>query len=114
MGVAYLAIREGSAARRRVSDRQKPHKGRDRSGHYRVRQADVEDVLENREGTDFLQDDVRLGGAVEDTGQHAGESGKEIERLIDDNKYDVSLNAGRRPRSSSKRSSRTRPRRGRR
>lgn len=93
-----------------MSDRQKPHKGRDRGGHYRVRQADVEDVLEDREGTDFLQDDVRLGGAVEDTGQHAGESGKDIERLIDDNSYDVALNAGQRPRKSAKKS---RPRRGR-
>ena len=96
-----------------MSDRQKPHKGRDRSGHYRVRQADVEDVLEDREGTDFLQDDVRLGGAVEDTGVHAGESGKDIERLIDDNSYDVAKNAGKRPRTPSKKASR-RPRGGRR
>ena len=96
-----------------MSDRQKPHKGRDRSGHYRVRQADVEDVLEDREGTDFLQDDVRLGGAVEDTGVHAGESGKDIERLIDDNSYDVAKNAGKRPRTTPKKASR-RPRGGRR
>jgi hypothetical protein len=71
----------------------------------------VEDVLEDREGTDFLQDDVRLGGAVEDTGQHAGESGKDIERLIDDNKSDVALNAGKRPRAAAKKA-RARPRRG--
>ena len=70
----------------------------------------MEDVLEDPQGTDFVQDDVRLGGAVEDTGLHAGESGKEIERMIDLNSYDVALNAGKRPRKPAKKSSRS-PRR---
>lgn len=67
-----------------MSDRQKPHNGRDRSGHFKVKQADVEDKLEDPQGTDYIRDDVRLGGAVSDTGPHAGERGEQIEQLIRD------------------------------
>lgn len=67
-----------------MSERHKPHNGRDRSGHFKVRQADVDDLLEDPEGVDHLRDDVRLGGAVEDTGLNAGKAGERIERLIED------------------------------
>ena len=72
-----------------MSERHKPHNGRDRSGHYRVRQADVEDLVADPEGQDFVQDDVRLGGAVADTGPTAGEQGKRIEELVENNREDV-------------------------
>lgn len=65
-----------------MSERHKPHNGRDTSGHFKVRQADVDDLLSDPNGTDYLRDDVRLGGAVEDTGLGAAEHGKRIERLI--------------------------------
>ena len=67
-----------------MSERNKPHNGRDTSGHHKVRQVDVEDLLADPSGSDYLRDDVRLGGAVEDTGIGAAEHGKRIERLIDE------------------------------
>lgn len=72
-----------------MSDRHKPHNGRDRSGHFKVKQTDVEDTLEDPQGTDFIRDDVRLGGAVSDTGPQAGQRGEEIEQLIRDNRESV-------------------------
>ncbi|MDB4908121.1 MAG: hypothetical protein JWO05_2905 [Gemmatimonadetes bacterium] len=73
-----------------MSDRSKPHNGRDTGGHFKVRQADVEDLRTEPEGEAHLRDDVRLGGAVEDTGSHAGELGKHIEQLIDENEAGAS------------------------
>ena len=67
-----------------MSERSKPHNGRDTSGQHKVRQVDVDDLLADPNGSDYLRDDVRLGGAVEDTGLGAGEAGHRIERLIDD------------------------------
>jgi len=72
-----------------MSERHKTHNGRDLDGNFRVRQADVEDVLENPDGTAILRDDVRLGGAVADTGPHAGDHAKEIKEMIDENRTDV-------------------------
>lgn len=72
-----------------MSDRNKPHNGRDLDGKFKVKQADVEDTLENPDGPDIIRDDVRLGGAVEDTGPRAGEAGKTIERLVADNRADI-------------------------
>jgi hypothetical protein len=72
-----------------MSERHKTHNGRDRSGNFRVKQADVEDKLEDPQGADFVRDDVRLGGAVGDTGAHAGERGERIEQLIRDNHEDT-------------------------
>ena len=43
-----------------------------------------------RSGVDFVRDDVRLGGAVADTGPHAADSAKEIGELIESNREDVS------------------------
>lgn len=76
-----------------MSERNKPHNGRDRSGHFKVRQADVDDLLADPEGTAHLRDDVRLGGAVEDTGMNAGQAGERIERLIEDNDADTDQRA---------------------
>jgi hypothetical protein len=68
-----------------MSERNKPHNGRDQSGHFKVRQADVEDLLEDPKGVDYLRDDVRLGGAVEDIGLGATKAADQIGRLIEDN-----------------------------
>jgi hypothetical protein len=72
-----------------MSERHKPHNGRDLDGHFKVKQADVEELMEDPKGADYLRDDVRLGGAIEDTGPHAGEGGARIERLIENNREDV-------------------------
>ena len=53
-----------------MSERRKTHNGRDRSGHFKVKQADVDDLRTDPKGEDFIRDDVRLGGAVEDTDAH--------------------------------------------
>ena len=71
-----------------MSDRQKPHNGRDTSGHFKVKQADV-DELSADPRDDFVRDDVRLGGAVEDTGPHAGQRGERIGELVESNREDV-------------------------
>ena len=55
-----------------MTDRHNTHNGRDLDGNFRVRQADVDDVLEDPTGVDKIRDDVRLGGAVADTGPQAG------------------------------------------
>lgn len=78
-----------------MADRQKPHNGRDRDGHFKVKQDDVDDLLLDPEGVDYLKDDVRLGGAVEDTGLEAGRAGERIERSIDENRYEVDHLVGR-------------------
>jgi len=72
-----------------MSDREKPHNGRDTSGHFKVKQADVEDLRTEPQGEEFVRDDVRLGGAVEDTGAQAGERGVRIGDLVDENREDV-------------------------
>jgi hypothetical protein len=72
-----------------MSERNKPHNGRDQSGHFKVRQADVEELLTDPNGADYLRDDVRLGGAVEDTGLDAARRAQEIERLIENNESEI-------------------------
>lgn len=72
-----------------MSERKKPHNGRDTSGQFKVKQADVEDLRTDPSGEDYVRDDVRLGGAVEDTGAGAGQRGERIERLVDENEADV-------------------------
>ena len=72
-----------------MSDRQKPHNGRDKSGHFRVKQADVDDLRTEPLGDEFVRDDVRLGGAIADTGPHAGERGERISDLVESNREDV-------------------------
>ena len=66
-----------------MAERHKTHNGRDIDGRFRVRQADVEDVLEDPDGVEVLRDDVRLGGAIADVGPGAGLHAREIGELID-------------------------------
>jgi hypothetical protein len=84
-----------------MSERHKTHNGRDVDGHFKVKQADVEDTLEDPSGVDFIRDDVRLGGAVADTGPQAGTSGEQVERMIDENRYEVDHLVGREEESAS-------------
>ena len=67
-----------------MSDRNKPHNGRDTSGHFKVKQADVDSLSE-----EIIRDDVRLGGAVEDTGPGAGQRGAHIGDLVESNREEV-------------------------
>jgi hypothetical protein len=73
-----------------MSERHKPHNGRDSDGNFRVKSVDVDDVQTDPEGADILRDDVRAGGAVADTGAGAGERAAEIGRRIQENRDDVS------------------------
>ena len=86
-----------------MSDHQKTHNGRDVDGNFRVRQDDVEDLLEDPAGADFVRDDVRLGGAIADTGPQAGQSGEHIHELIADNREDVARVTGKADDDSSRR-----------
>jgi hypothetical protein len=80
-----------------MSERKKPHNGRDNSGNFKVKQADVEDLRTEPGGEDFVRDDVRLGGAVEDIGPTAGQRGEHIGELVEDNRENVAKAAGRKP-----------------
>lgn len=66
-----------------MSERKKTHNGRDLSGHFRVKQVDVEDLQADPDGAEFIQDDVRLGGAVADIGPNAGQHGARIDELLE-------------------------------
>jgi hypothetical protein len=72
-----------------MSERYKPHNGRDRSGHFKVRQADVEELRTDPQGEEYVRDDVRLGGAIEDVGLEGAERARRIEKLVDENREDV-------------------------
>jgi hypothetical protein len=72
-----------------MSERNKPHNGRAVDGHLRVRKADVDDLVTDPEGTNYLRDDIRLGGAVEDTGPDAGLRGAHITELVEENRENV-------------------------
>jgi hypothetical protein len=78
-----------------MSERRKTHNGRDVDGHFKVKQTDVEDTLADPAGEDFIRDDVRLGGAVADTGPQAGATGEHVERLIEENSFEVDHLVGR-------------------
>lgn len=78
-----------------MSERRKTHNGRDLDGNFKVRQADVEDLVESPNGRDYLRDDVRLGGAVEDTGMHAGQRAEHIGDLIHESRRVLDHAAGR-------------------
>jgi hypothetical protein len=72
-----------------MSERNKPHNGRDRSGHFKVRQLDVEELRADPQGSEFLRDDVRLGGAIEDTSLEGVARAKRIHDLVEQNRADV-------------------------
>jgi hypothetical protein len=86
-----------------MSERHKTHNGRDVDGRFRVRQADVDDVLTDPDGTEIVRDDVRLGGAVADTGPHAADAGRQIGELIEENRDDVGRVTGRETTNARKR-----------
>lgn len=78
-----------------MSQRKQTHNGRDTDGNYRVKQADVDDKQTDPDGVEHLQDDVRLGGAVADTGPDAGGRGVRIGDLAEANREDVDRLVGR-------------------
>jgi hypothetical protein len=86
-----------------MSERNKTHNGRDVDGHFKVKQADVEDLETDPNGVDFIRDDVRLGGAVADTGAQAGQRAAQIHELVEENRENVDKLAGRDTSSDRKR-----------
>lgn len=72
-----------------MSDRNKPHNGRDGSGHFKVKRADVDELRADPEGEAIVRDDVRLGGAIEDTGLEGAKRAKRIGELVKENREDV-------------------------
>ena len=72
-----------------MSERNKPHNGRDRDGNFRVKRVDVDDTRTDPDGVDALRDDVRLGGAVADIGADAGRRAAEIGDRIRENRENV-------------------------
>ena len=72
-----------------MSERNRPHNGRDGDGNFRVRHVDLDDVRTDPDGEDILRDDVRQGGAIADTGALAGERAAEIGRRIAENRDNV-------------------------
>ena len=81
-----------------MSERPKAHNGRDTSGNFKVKQADVDDISTDPEGEDIIRDDVRLGGAIEDIGPTAGQRGEHIGELVDSNREEVARATGGVPR----------------
>ena len=78
-----------------MSERNKTHNGRDVDGHFKVRQADVDDLETDPNGIDFIRDDVRLGGAVADIGAQAGQRAAHIHELVEENRENVAKLSGR-------------------
>lgn len=72
-----------------MSERHKTHNGRDQSGHFKVKQVDAEDLRTEPNGDEFLRDDVRLGGAIEDTSLEGVERARRIGELVEQNRDDV-------------------------
>ena len=73
-----------------MSERKETHNGRDTSGNFKVKREDVDDLTTDPAGEQYLRDDVRLGGAVEDTGAQAGARGVHIGELVEENRDNVS------------------------
>ena len=71
-----------------MSDRQKPHNGRDSDGNFRVKRVDVDDTQNDPQGEDIIRDDVRAGGAVADIGAQAGQRAAEIGERIAETRED--------------------------
>jgi len=87
-----------------MSERNKPHNGRDMDGHFKVKQADIEDLETDPKGVDFIRDDVRLGGAVADIGAQAGQRAAHIHELVEENRENVNKLAGKEDTADGKRS----------
>ena len=69
-----------------MSDRHKPHNGRDVNGQHHTKLEDFEDKRADPQGEALIRDDVRTGGAVVDTGPDAGRRGEEIQNLVDEDR----------------------------
>jgi len=78
-----------------MSERSQPHNGRDLDGHFRVRHVDFDDLATDPDGVTYLEDDIRLGGAVADTGVDAVRLAMHLQHLIDNNRMDVDHFVGR-------------------
>jgi hypothetical protein len=78
-----------------MSERNKPHNGRDLDGQFKVKREDVDDLRTDPNGAEFLKDDVRLGGAVEDIGAQAGQRAEHIADLVNTNRENVDRVTGR-------------------
>ena len=78
-----------------MSDRHKPHNGRDLDGQHKVKRVDVDDLSTDPNGAAYIEDDVRLGGAVEDIGAQAGQRAERISDLVNTNRENVNRVAGR-------------------
>ena len=89
MGVLLATIAVNQERNPEMSERNKPHNGRDRSGHFKVKQADVEELRADPQGEEYVKDDVRLGGAIEDVGLEGAERARRIEKLIEENRENV-------------------------
>jgi hypothetical protein len=76
-----------------MSERRKPHNGRDTNGQHHTRLEDVEDLRTDVDGEAYLRDDVRTGGAVIDTGPQAGQRAEHIQELVDENREIVEKTA---------------------
>jgi hypothetical protein len=87
-----------------MSERNRTHNGRDLDGHFKVRQADVEDLETDPNGVDFIRDDVRLGGAVADIGAQAGQRAAHIHELVEENRENVKKLCGKDAANDGKRS----------
>jgi hypothetical protein len=87
-----------------MSERNRTHNGRDLDGHFKVRQADVEDLETDPNGVDFIRDDVRLGGAVADIGAEAGQRAAHIHELVEENRANVKKLCGKDAANDGKRS----------
>ena len=72
-----------------MSERNKPHNGRDADGNFRVKRVDVDDTETDPDGADILRDDVHKGGAVADIGSQAGLRAAEIGDRIAENRENV-------------------------
>ena len=78
-----------------MSDRHKPHNGRDLDGQHKVKRVDVDDLSTDPNGAAYIEDDVRLGGAVEDIGAQAGQRAERISDLVNTNRENVNRVTGR-------------------
>ncbi|HEX7942525.1 MAG TPA: hypothetical protein VF488_12010 [Gemmatimonadaceae bacterium] len=72
-----------------MSERHKPHNGRDSTGNFRVKQVDLDDVQADPQGEDIVRDDIRAGGAIADTGALAGQRAAEIGDAIEEDRENV-------------------------
>ena len=72
-----------------MSERHKPHNGRDRTGNFRVKQVDLDDVQADPAGEDIVRDDIRVGGAIADTGALAGQRAAELGDAIAEDRENV-------------------------